>query len=407
MRDDRFDYAIIGAGIVGLATARALRALRPQERIAVIDKEPAVGRHQTAHNSGVLHAGIYYKPGSLKARLCVEGVARMREFCAEQGIPVDDCGKVIVATNEDELARLEQLMDRGRANSVPGLRMIGPEELREIEPYARGLRAIHSPFTAVLDFAQVARTLAQVLRRQGVSFHLGMKVETARIEEGTVLLTDRFGREVRAHRVINCAGLYADRVAQLLGETPTVRILPFRGEYYLLRPGQQWVRALIYPVPDPRFPFLGVHFTKRITGDFEAGPNAVLAFAREGYRLRDVCMRELGQMLTYKGFRRMVRRHWRTGLAELHRSLSKRAFWRALQKLVPDIGLEDLIPGGSGVRAQAVAPDGSLVDDFAVLARPHAVHVLNAPSPAASASLAIGEHIARIAVGELPAGGPP
>jgi len=403
MSSSTFDYAVIGAGIVGLATARALRARRPQDRIVVIDKERAVGRHQTAHNSGVLHAGIYYKPGSLKASLCVRGVQMMRDFCAEHGIPVENCGKVIVATNDEEVGRLEQLLERGIANGVPGLRLIGSEELREIEPQARGRAAIHSPFTAILDFAQVARALEFSLRKQEVAFRLGMQVTRASVNNGTVRLEDPNGQEVVARRAVNCAGLYADRIAALLGESVSVRVLPFRGEYYMLKPGQHWVRALIYPVPDPRFPFLGVHFTKRITGDYEAGPNAVLAFAREGYRLRTVQPLELAEMLSYRGFHRMVQRYWRTGIAELYRSFSKRAFCRALQKLVPEIGPDDLEPGGAGVRAQAVAADGSLVDDFEVIVRPHAVHVLNAPSPAATASLAIGEHIARVALGEAPA----
>lgn len=394
MSSDIFDLAVIGGGIVGLATARAWHQRRPDDRIVVIDKEPRVGCHQTSHNSGVLHAGIYYKPGSLKAQLCVRGVRLMREFCAEHGIAVEDCGKVIVATSEQEIPRLEELLRRGVANGVPGLRLVGREELRELEPHAAGLQAIHSPYTAILSFAEVARALARSLREGGVSFRLGMAVVGGTVTNEGVRLVGQHGQELRARQVVNCAGLYSDRIAELLGERVPVRIVPFRGEYYSLRRGQQLVRALIYPVPDPEFPFLGVHFTKRITGDFEAGPNAVLGFAREGYRLRDVRLRDLAEMLAYAGFRRMVRRYWRTGLAELHRSLSKRAFCRALQKLVPEIGENDLVPGGAGVRAQAIGPDGSLVDDFAIVARPHAVHVLNAPSPAATASLAIGEYIA-------------
>lgn len=396
MNSDVFDLAVIGGGIVGLCTARELHRRRPDDRIVVIDKEPAVGRHQTSHNSGVLHAGVYYKPGSLKAQLCVRGVRLMREFCAEHGIAVEDCGKVIVATQEEEVPRLEELLHRGNANGVPGLRLIGQDELRELEPHAAGVKAIHSPHTAILSFAEVARVLARTLREGGVTFRLGMGVIGGRVTQEGVRLIGPHGQELVARQVVNSAGLYCDWLAEVLGEDVPVRIVPFRGEYYSLRPNQQLVRALIYPVPDPQFPFLGVHFTKRITGDFEAGPNAVLGFAREGYRLRDVHLGELGQMVRYTGFRRMVRRYWRTGLVELYRSFSKRAFCRALQKLVPDIGQDDLRPGGAGVRAQAIDPDGNLVDDFVVVVRPHAVHVLNAPSPAATASLAIGEYIANL-----------
>jgi L-2-hydroxyglutarate oxidase len=389
----RFDIAVIGAGIVGLATARALRLLRPADRMVVLDKEPRVAAHQTGHNSGVIHAGIYYRPGSLKARLCVSGVRQMKEFCATHRIKVDECGKVVVATDETEVPRLEDLFRRGVQNGVPGLRLIGPEELREIEPHARGVKAIHSPATAVVDFAEVARALSRELEQHGVELVLGARLAQARTD-GTELVLETTKGTCRARLVVACAGLYADHVARLLGERPAVQIVPFRGEYYELRPGQSLVRALIYPVPDPRFPFLGVHFTKRVSGDYEAGPNAVLAFAREGYRFRQVRWDELVEALRFAGFRRMAQRYWRTGLAEIYRSLSKRAFCKALRKLVPELELDDLLPGGAGVRAQAVAEDGSLVDDFVILSRPNAVHVLNAPSPAATASLAIGNYIA-------------
>ncbi|GBD26443.1 L-2-hydroxyglutarate oxidase LhgO [bacterium HR30] len=389
----RYDIAVIGAGIVGLAVARALQKLRPHDRIGVFDKESTVAAHQTGHNSGVIHAGIYYKPGSLKARLCVQGVRQMKAFCAEHGIPVDECGKVIVATHESEVPRLHLLLQRGNENGVPGLRLITSEELREIEPHASGIQAIHSPGTAIVNFAAVAAALANDLRAAGVELQLGAGLIGGKEEGGEVVLETTRGTS-RAKLVVTCAGLYADRVARLLGEQPPVQIVPFRGEYYQLRPGQNLVRTLIYPVPDPRFPFLGVHFTKRISGEYEAGPNAVLAFAREGYRLTQVHIGELAEALRFSGFRRLLIRHWRTALGELYRSLSKRAFCRALQKLVPEIQPEDLLPGGSGVRAQAVAKDGSLVDDFLLLLRPRIVHVLNAPSPAATASLAIGEYIA-------------
>ncbi|GIW44117.1 MAG: hydroxyglutarate oxidase [Candidatus Binatia bacterium] len=389
-----YDIAIVGAGIVGLATARAIQKLRPHDRIVVLDKEREVAAHQTGHNSGVIHAGIYYRPGSLKARLCVEGVRQMKEFCAEHSIPVEECGKVIVATDQSEVPRLQDLFRRGQQNQVPGLRWIGPEELRELEPCARGVQAIHSPGTAIVDFAAVARAIAGDLQQSGAEIRLGASVHDARVSGSDVTLETNAGI-CRARLVVCCAGLYADHLARLLGEQPSVQIVPFRGEYYQLRHGQRLVRSLIYPVPDPRFPFLGVHFTKRINGEYEAGPNAVLAFAREGYRFGQVRFAELVEAIRFPGFRRMVRRYWRTGMSELFRSLSKRAFCRALQKLVPAVQEEDLLPGGSGVRAQAVSVDGSLVDDFVILARPRVVHVLNAPSPAATASLAIGEYIAR------------
>lgn len=389
-----YDIAVIGAGIVGLATARALKTLRPEDRIVILDKENAVAAHQTGHNSGVIHAGIYYKPGSLKARLCVEGVRRMKDFCKEFGVAIDECGKVIVATHESEVPRLHGLFERGTENGVPGLRLIGPEELREIEPRARGVKAIHSPATAIVDFAAVARQIATELQAKGAELRLGARLLGAKEEGENIVLETTLG-ECRASFVVTCAGLYADRVARLLGENPAIQIVPFRGEYYRLRPGQSLVRTLIYPVPDPRFPFLGVHFTKRINGEYEAGPNAVLAFAREGYRLGQVRLGELAEALRFAGFRRLLVRHWQTAIGELYRSLSKRAFCRALQKLVPDVEPDDLLPGGSGVRAQAVASDGTLVDDFFLLARPRVVHVLNAPSPAATASLAIGEYIAK------------
>ncbi len=389
----RCDIAVVGAGIVGLATARALRKLRPQDRIVVLDKERTVAAHQTGHNSGVIHAGIYYKPGSLKARLCVRGVQQLKAFCTEHGVAIDECGKVIVAVNASEVPRLEMLYQRGKENGVPGLRIIGTEELREIEPHARGLRALQSPGTAIVDFAEVARAMANELQAAGVELRLGARLIAAKQEQEEIVLETTVGTG-RASLVVTCAGLYADSVARLFGDRPAVQIVPFRGEYYRLRPGQSLVRTLIYPVPDPRFPFLGVHFTKRITGEYEAGPNAVLAFAREGYRWTQVDLGELAEALRFSGFRRLLMRHWRTAAGEVYRSWSKRAFCQALQKLVPEIQPHDLESGGSGVRAQAVASDGTLVDDFLILARPRVVHVLNAPSPAATASLAIGEYIA-------------
>jgi (S)-2-hydroxyglutarate dehydrogenase len=395
---DRFDVAIIGTGIVGLATARALLERAPRARIVMLEKEARIATHQTGHNSGVIHSGIYYRPGSAKARLCVEGARLMAEFCQARGIKVERVGKVIVATREAELPRLQMLYERGTANGVPGLALIERDRLRELEPHAAALRGIHSPATAIVDYGEVAQALARELTAQGVTVRTGAEVKSiARESEGIRLLTAR--DEVRARRLVNCAGLYSDAIARRAGADPDVRIIPFRGEYYMLRPERrELVRGLIYPVPDPEFPFLGVHFTRTVHGDVEAGPNAVLAFAREGYRFGTVRLGEFAATLGYRGFWAMAARYWRTGAYEMYRSLSKRAFVQALQRLVPDLRDEDVAPGGSGVRAQAVSPDGALVDDFRIVSAADAIHVLNAPSPAATASLAIGRHIAGLAV---------
>lgn len=363
--------AIVGGGIVGLATAWALRDLRP----VVFEKERSVGRHQTGHNSGVIHSGIYYKPGSYKAKLCVDGADRMRRFCREHSIPHEICGKVIVATDPSELPRLEELHRRGTANGV-AVERISPERLKEIEPHARGIAALHVPGTGIVDYVAVARTLASA-----VEVRTGIRVEST--------------SQLRAKLVINCAGLHSDRLAR-----SRTKIVPFRGEYYELH-RTSLVKGLIYPVPDPAFPFLGVHFTRMVGGGVEAGPNAVLAFRREGYRWGDFSLRDTLETLGYRGFRRLARKHWRMGLMEIWRSWSKPAFVRALQRLVPEVRSEDLVPAGAGVRAQALDPEGSLVEDFRIEERPGEIHVLNAPSPAATASLAIGEHIARIARAQL------
>lgn len=387
------DVAIIGGGIIGLATALSLTERFPRCRVAIVEKERQLARHQTGHNSGVIHAGIYYRPGSYKAQLCVEGVHLMKAFCDANGVPYETCGKVIVATSEDELPRLQMLYERGAANGVEGLRMLEAAEVGAIEPHARAVRALHSPHTAIVDYSAVAGAMAAQLERRGVHIVTGAAVRAiARANDGLHL--DTTSDTLNARHLINCAGLYADAVARLMGVQPEVRIIPFRGEYYTLRPECRAVRGLVYPVPDPEFPFLGVHFTKRIGGEIEAGPNAVLAFAREGYRMRTVNAAELLGTLGYRGFWAMARRYWRMGAYEFYRSLSKRAFVRALQRLVPAVGEADLAPGGAGVRAQAVSPDGTLVDDFKITETADAIHVLNAPSPAATASLAIGKHIA-------------
>ncbi|MBI4593148.1 MAG: L-2-hydroxyglutarate oxidase [Candidatus Rokubacteria bacterium] len=398
---DRYDVALIGGGIVALATARALLERAPRARLVLLEKEPGLARHQTGHNSGVIHSGIYYRPGSHKARLCVEGARLMRDFCETHGIRVERCGKVVVATREDELPRLQALYERGQANGVPGLALIDRDRLRELEPHAAALRGIHSPTTAIVDYKEVAAALARELGDRGVTFETNARVTAiSRVGGEIELTTPRLA--VRARRLVNCGGLYSDRIARMAGAATDVKIIPFRGEYYFLRPERrELVRGLIYPVPDPEFPFLGVHFTRTVHGDVEAGPNAVLAFAREGYTFGRVAPGELWETLTYRGFRTMARRYWRTGAYEMYRSLSKASFVRALQRLVPDIRPDDVTPGGAGVRAQAVTPDGTLVDDFRIAEGPDAIHVVNAPSPAATASLAIGRHIAAVAAGSF------
>jgi len=391
------DIAIIGGGIIGLATALSLTDRYPRARLVLLDKEPKIAAHQTGHNSGVIHSGIYYKPGSLKARLTVEGARLMKAFCTEHGIHWEPCGKLIVATDDRELGRLQSLHERGQANGLSGLKVLEASEVKGYEPHCRAVRALLVPETGIVDYVQVAGKMGELLKARGVEIMTGAGVTAIRrTGQGLVLETARGGVESRF--LVNCAGLYSDEVARLMGIRPEVRIIPFRGEYYMLRPERRsLVKNLIYPVPDPEFPFLGVHFTRSVHGDVEAGPNAVLAFAREGYTLGTVRPGETLGMLGYAGFWHMARRYWKMGAYELYRSASKAAFVRSLQKLVPDIRSADIERGGAGVRAQAVSPDGSLVDDFRISVTEGAVHVVNAPSPAATASLAIGRHIAGLA----------
>lgn len=392
----RADVVFVGAGIVGLATAGALLERRPDLHIVVLEKERAVGAHQTGHNSGVVHSGIYYRPGSLKATLCRRGAERMVQFCEEHGLAFERCGKVIVATEEAELPALERLLEYGTANGVPGLRRIDGEQLRELEPHAAGIAALHSPSTGIVDFGSVAEALTSDVRECGAEVVTGVRFLGA-ARDGRGLRVRTSEGDLHAGFLVNCAGLYADEVARRMGLRPPVRIVPFRGEYFFLRPERrELVRGLVYPVPDPRFPFLGVHFTRTVHGDVEAGPNAVLAFAREGYSRWRIRPRELAGTLAYPGFLRLAGRYWRTGLEEYRRSLNTRSFVASLARLVPEIRVEDVVPGGSGVRAQAVARDGSLEDDFRVVRAGPSIHVLNAPSPAATASLAIGEHLAGV-----------
>lgn len=393
----KFDALIIGGGIIGLATALQLLRKKPQLSVAILEKEKTLAFHQTGHNSGVIHSGIYYKPGSLKAKNCREGVKALKSFCLEKGIPFKTIGKVILALNEEELPRLQELERRGKANGVPGLRCLSKEELKEIEPYATGIAALYSPETGVIDFVQVAEAYAKEVLELGGQIFLSQKVVQFRNEsvEKVVVTADA---EFGAQTVINCAGVHADRIGQLFDpQISAKQIIPFRGEYYELVPEKrELIKGLIYPVPDPKFPFLGVHLSRTIDGKVEAGPNAVLALSREGYSKADCSFRDIKDYLTYKGFWQMALRYWKVGAYELYRSFSKRAFLSSLQKLVPSLTAQDLIPTESGVRSQVVLPDGKLQDDFLIVQKPGVINVLNAPSPAATSSLAIGEAIANL-----------
>lgn len=390
----RYDIAVVGAGIVGLATARALSARRPGARLAVLDKETTVGAHQTAHSSGVVHRGVYYAPGSLKARLCVDGAASLLAYCDDRAIGVRRCGKVVVATTPEELAPLEELYRRALANGVPGAELIGPERLRELEPHVAGLRALHSPETAVVDFTQVARAIARDVRDAGADVLLGHEVVGLRRRRGVTEVVTTRG-VVEARHVVVCAGVHADRLAALSGAPAEPRIVPFRGGYLRLRPERRHlVRGLVYPVPDPAFPFLGVHTTVRPDGEVWLGPNAVLALSREGYRRRDVSLRDVRDALGAPGFRHLARRHWRTGAAELVRDVSTRLFVSAARRLLPELTVADVLPGPAGIRAQALTADGALLDDFAFDDVDGITHVRNAPSPGATSSLAIADVIA-------------
>jgi L-2-hydroxyglutarate oxidase len=395
--DPSYEIAIVGGGIVGMSFAMQSAAAFPGSRMIVLEKEAGLARHQTGHNSGVIHSGVYYKPGSLKARLCVAGAREMIEFCAKNNIPYEVCGKLIVATNEAEAARLEPLLAGGEANGLTGMRLLDPTAMREIEPHVGGVRALLVPSTGITDYSEVTLKYAAIARSAGVEIRTGARV-TGFASAGSDVVVRTSAGDFVARFVVNCAGLYSDRIARLAGHDPGVMIVPFRGEYFDLAPSRKdLVRGLIYPLPDPAYPFLGVHFTKRIHGNVDAGPNAVLAFRREGYRRTNFSLGEAMEIFGYSGFRAMAGKHWKNGLSELRRSWRKREFVGSCQKLVPEVQMEDLAPGGSGVRAQAVAPDGSLVDDFRFVAKERFLHVLNVPSPAATASLPIGrEIIARV-----------
>ncbi len=393
MTDSRYDVAIIGGGIVGLAIALEITQRFPHLRLILLEKEHRVGQHQSGHNSGVIHSGIYYKPGSLKARLCVEGARAMIDFCRLHEIPHQICGKVIVATRDEEILRLEELRRRGDANGLAGVCFIGRDELRELEPHASGVRALVVPSTGITDYSKVCDTYAGLISARGGAILTSTAVIGIRPRTNEIVIETVRG-PFAATRMINCAGLFSDRISRMAGQEPEVMIVPFRGEYYDLVPQRSsLVRALIYPVPDPRFPFLGVHFTRRVGGSVDAGPNAVLAFRREGYRRSDFSPSDIAASLTFPGFWRMTAQNWRSGLDEFHRSFSKTAFVRTLQRLVPEVREQDLVPGGAGVRAQALRRDGTLVDDFEFVDSEKMLHVLNVPSPAATASLMIARTI--------------
>ncbi|HEY8240767.1 MAG TPA: L-2-hydroxyglutarate oxidase [Kiritimatiellia bacterium] len=391
-----YDIAIIGGGIVGLATAKAL-VEQTRARVAVLEAEDRLAAHQTGHNSGVIHSGLYYKPGSLKARNCTSGREAMYRFCAEHGIAHERCGKIVVATSEAELPALAELERRGTANGLKGLKGLKGPELKDYEPRVAGIAGLHVPDTGIVDFPGVTAKYAELVRARGGEVLLQHRVSSIQHRaDGVTLGTPR--GEVSALRLINCAGLQSDRIARLCGVDPKLQIIPFRGEYYELVPEKHHlVKNLIYPVPDPRFPFLGVHFTRMVKGGVEAGPNAVLAFRREGYTKTSFRAADVAEMAGYSGFWNMALKYWKMAAGEFHRSFSKSAFVTALQRLMPEIRAEDLVPAGAGVRAQAVEPTGALVDDFRIVEAERMIHVLNAPSPAATASLSIGQSIADLA----------
>jgi (S)-2-hydroxyglutarate dehydrogenase len=393
-----YDITLIGGGIVGLATALKLKTSNPFLNILLLEKENELAKHQTGNNSGVIHSGLYYKPGSLKATNCIHGYHLLIDFCRENEIPFDLCGKIVVASDESELPLLENLYVRGQQNGLQNLKKLKQEELKEYEPHVTGQAGIFVPQTGIVDYKIVANKYGQLIQEKGGTINLGERVlDIQSSEEKSVVITQKASYTTRL--VINCAGLYSDKVARMTVPDLTVKIIPFRGEYYKLKKEKEYlVKNLIYPVPDPNFPFLGVHFTRMAKGGVEAGPNAVLAFRREGYKKSDFSFSELGETLAWPGFQKVAAKYWRTGFGEMYRSFSKGAFTKALQKLIPEIQETDLVEGGAGVRAQACDRNGGLVDDFMILEEKKVINVCNAPSPAATSSLAIGETVAALAI---------
>lgn len=396
-----YDIIIIGGGIIGLATALKIQQEQAHLKLLILEKESNLAAHQSGHNSGVIHSGVYYKPGSLKARNCIKGYQLLLDFCRQENIPFDLCGKVIVATSEAELPQLDVIYKRGAENGLQNLKMLSKEALHEYEPHVNGIAGIHVPQTGIINYAKVAEKYAEKLKAGGAVIKMGQRVSSIRPGRNkTQVITEN--ESFTAKLMVNCAGLYSDKVAHMTGQSLDLKIIPFRGEYYELVPEKQHlVKNLIYPVPDPNFPFLGVHFTRMAEGGIEAGPNAVLAFSREGYKKSNVNIAELMETLRWPGFQLVARKYWRTGMGEYYRSFSKAAFTKALQKLLPELREEDLKPGGAGVRAQACDRKGGLLDDFLILESPGVVNVCNAPSPAATSSLAIGETVAALALKQL------
>ena len=396
MTSPTYDIAVIGGGIIGLSTAMALTSDQSLS-LVVLEAEKELASHQTGNNSGVIHSGLYYKPGSLKARYCVEGQKAMYRFCQEHGIAHEQCGKVVVATSEREVPSLDTLEERGRANGLPNVKRLGPEEIREYEPHVTGIAGLFVPDTGILDYKQVSETCAGLVEQAGGAIQKSSRVTGIEQRRDEIILKTGQG-EVHVRYLVNCGGLQSDRIARMCGLNPGLKIVPFRGEYYQLAPERHsLVRNLIYPVPDPAFPFLGAHFTRMIHGGIEAGPNAVPAFKRSGYTRTSFSLPDAWETLTYGGFLKLAARYWRVGAGEYYRSFSRRAFVTALQKLIPELGHDDVYPAGAGVRAQALAPNGTLIDDFHIVEAERMVHVLNAPSPAATASLIIGRYIADVA----------
>lgn len=393
-----FDVTVIGGGIVGLATALQIQKQNPSLKILLIEKETELAKHQTGNNSGVIHSGLYYKPGSLKATNCIRGYHLLLDFCKENEVPYDLCGKIVVATEEKELPLLQNLFDRGKQNGLDGFKKLSKGELKDYEPHVNGLEGFFVPQTGIVDYTKVSLKYGELLRKKGATIKLGERVTDIRTQSNQLdVVTDKSNYQSKL--VINCAGLYSDKVARLTVKNLNVKIIPFRGEYFKLKKEKEYlVKNLIYPVPDPNFPFLGVHFTRMAKGGVEAGPNAVLAFQREGYKKSDINISELVESLAWPGFQKVAAKYWRTGLGEMYRSFSKAAFTRALQKLIPEIQESDLTEGGAGVRAQACSRDGGLVDDFLILEEKNVINVCNAPSPAATSSLAIGETVAALAL---------